>query len=84
MAQKDHFLGTFLEKSHRSLIQPILAISVSFEQFVWTFKFFDPKSALLTTFFPGQMPAKVTILGSILKGPGGSKQIAQNAHTGPK
>ena len=51
MAQKDHFFDTFLEKSHRSLIQPILAISVSFEQFVWTFKFFDPKSALLTTFF---------------------------------
>ena len=57
---------------HRFLSQLMLTISVSFEQFVWNFNFFDPKSALLTTFFPGQMPAKVTIWGPfwrVLVGP---------------
>ena len=81
VAEKWRFFDQKRKISHRYLIQPILAISVSFEQFVWTFKFFDPKSALLTTFFPGQMPAIFTILGFILKGPGGSKQIAENARS---
>ena len=84
VAEKGQILDQKRKILHRSLSQLILAISVSFEQFVWTFKFFDPKSALLTDFFPGQMPAKVTILGSILKGPGGSKQVAQKARSRPK
>ena len=81
VAEKWRFFDQKRKISHRYLIQPILAISVSFEQFVWTFIFFDPKSALLTAFFPGQMPAIFTILGFILKGPGGSKQIAENARS---
>ena len=81
MAKKWRFFDQKRKISHRYLIQLILTISVNFEQFVFCFNFFDPKSALLTDFFLGEMQAKITILETILKGPGGSKQIAENARS---
>ena len=65
----------FLTKNEKFLLlllsQLILTLCVHFQQFVSNFNFFDPKSALLTTFFPEQIWAKMTIWWSgevILKG----------------
>ena len=72
VAKKWRFFDQKLKISYRSLSQLILAISVSFEQFVWTFKLFDPKSALFTTFFPGRSQQKSWFWGlfwRVLVGP---------------
>ena len=53
--QKVTILGTFFDQKRKFLLrflsQLILTICVHFQQFVWNFNFFDPKSTLLRTFF---------------------------------
>ena len=72
VVEKGQFFDQKRKILHRFLSQLMLTIYVSFEQFVWNFNFFDPKSALLTTFFLGRCQQKSRFWGPfwrVLVGP---------------